>query len=146
MMNNRTILAAVLAKWAQPAINQMTSGRLDTLPFLAAISNKVRSTGWVSPQWSLGKELSPLLGNAVNSLVEPLIASYLQGVPDEAIPNMAHSIVDEAIKQGELSLFEGNVIFEKEDLEELKNYLDYNLPLAASSQYVVKTGEEEEEA
>jgi hypothetical protein len=146
MMNNRTILAAVLAKWAQPAINQMTSGRLDTLPFLAAISNKVRSTGWVSPQWSLGKELSPLLSNAVNSLVEPLIASYLQGVPDEAIPNMAHSIVDEAIKQGELSLFEGNVIFEKEDLEELKNYLDYNLPLTASSQYVVKTGEEEEEA
>lgn len=146
MMNNRTILAAVLAKWAQPAINQMTSGRLDTLPFLAAISNKVRSTGWVSPQWSLGKELSPLLGNAVNSLVEPLIASYLQGVPDEAIPNMAHSIVDEAIKQGELSLFEGNVIFEKEDLEELKNYLDYNLPLTASSQYVVKTGEEEKEA
>lgn len=146
MMNNRTILAAVLAKWAQPAINQMTSGRLDTLPFLAAISNKVRSTGWVSPQWSLGKELSPLLSNAVNSLVEPLIASYLQGVPDEAIPNMAHSIVDEAIKQGELSLFEGNVIFEKEDLEELKNYLDYNLPLTASSQYVVKTGEEEGEA
>lgn len=146
MMNNRTILAAVLAKWAQPAINQMTSGRLDTLPFLAAISNKVRSTGWVSPQWSLGKELSPLLSNAVNSLVEPLIASYLQGVPDEAIPNMAHSIVDEAIKQGELSLFEGNVIFEKEDLEELKNYLDYNLPLTASSQYVVKTGEEEKEA
>lgn len=146
MTNNRTILAAVLAKWAQPAINQMTSGRLDTLPFLAAISNKVRSTGWVSPQWSLGKELSPLLGNAVNSLVEPLIASYLQGIPDEALPNMAHSIVDEAIKQGELSLFEGNVIFEKEDLEELKNYLDYNLPLTASSQYVVKTGEEEEEA
>lgn len=146
MMNNRTILAAVLAKWAQPAINQMTSGKLDTLPFLAAISNKVRSTGWVSPQWSLGKELSPLLSNAVNSLVEPLIASYLQGVPDEAIPNMAHSIVDEAIKQGELSLFEGNVIFEKEDLEELKKYLDYNLPLTASSQYVVKTGEEEEEA
>lgn len=146
MMNNRTILAAVLSKWAQPAIAQMTSGRLDTLPFLAAISNKVRSTGWVSPQWSLGKELSPLLGNAVNSLVEPLIASYLQNIPDEAIPNMAHSIVDEAIKQGELSLFEGNVIFEKEDLEELKNYLDYNLPLAASSQYVVKTGEEEEEA
>lgn len=146
MMNNRTILAAVLSKWAQPAINQMTSGRLDTLPFLAAISNKVRSTGWVSPQWSLGKELSPLLSNAVNSLVEPLIVSYLQGVPDEAIPNMAHSIVDEAIKQGELSLFEGNVIFEKEDLEELKNYLDYNLPLTASSQYVVKTGEEEKEA
>lgn len=137
--NNRQILAAVLNKWAQPAIQQLTSGRLDSLPMLAALSNKLRSTGWVSPQWSLGRELSPLLGNITGTLVEPMIMQYLQSLPDEALPQMAHSIVDEAIKHGSLSLMEGNVVFELEDLKELKRYLEYNLPLQAAEHYEVRT-------
>lgn len=137
--SNRQILAAVLNKWAQPAIQQLTSGRLDSLPMLAALSNKLRSTGWVSPQWSLGRELSPLLGNIAGTLVEPMIMQYLQSLPDEALPQMAHSIVDEAIKHGSLSLMEGNVVFELEDLHELKRYLEYNLPLQAAEHYEVRT-------
>ena len=58
---NAQILAAVLAKWGQPAIEQLTSGKLDNLPCMQAVSNKVRSMGWVSPNWSLGKELSPMM-------------------------------------------------------------------------------------
>jgi hypothetical protein len=137
--SNRQILAAVLNKWAQPAIQQLTSGRLDSRPMLAALSNKLRSTGWVSPQWSLGRELSPLLGNIAGTLVEPMIEQYLQSLPDEALPQMAHSIVDEAIKHGSLSLMEGNVVFELEDLKELKRYLEYNLPLQAAEHYEVRT-------
>ena len=49
--SNAQILAAVLAKWGQPAIEQLTSGKLDNLPWMQAVSNKVRSTGWVSPNW-----------------------------------------------------------------------------------------------
>lgn len=137
--SNRQILAAVLNKWAQPAIQQLTSGRLDNLPMLAALSNKLRSTGWVSPQWSLGREIAPLLGGVAGSLVEPMIAQYLQQLPDESLPHMAHSIVDEAIKHGNLSLMEGNVVFELEDLKELKRYLEYNLPLTAVEHYEVRT-------
>lgn len=142
-MENAKILSAVVNKWAQPAIQQLTSGRLDNLPLFATISNKIRSTGWVSPQWSLGRELSPLLGDAMGSIVEPMLLRYLQGIPDEALPKMAHGIVDNAIRQGGLSLMDGNVIFDLEDLRELKKLLVWNLPLASEEVYNVITKEED---
>lgn len=142
-MENAKILSAVVNKWAQPAIQQLTSGRLDNLPLFATISNKIRSTGWVSPQWSLGRELSPLLGDAMGSIVEPMLLRYLQGIPDEALPKMAHGIVDNAIRQGGLSLMDGNVIFDLEDLRELKKLLEWNLPLASEEVYNVITKEED---
>ena len=47
-----------------------------------------------------------------------------------------------AIKNGGLSLFEGKVEFEPEDLEELKTLLKYNLPIKeATSSYSVLTEE-----
>ena len=143
MGTNARILSAVLNKWMQPAVRQLTSGRLDTMPFFASVSNKIRSTGWVSPQWSLGKELSPLLGDVAGVIVEPMLMRYLQGVPDEALPKIAHGIVDNAIKQGGLSLMENNVVFELEDLQELKKLLDWNLPISEDDVYNVITEEEE---
>ena len=136
---NAQILAAVLTKWGQPAIEQLTSGRLDNLPWMQSISNKLRSTGWVSPSWSLGKELSPVLGSMMDVIVTPMIERYLAGVPDEAIPSISHRFVDAAIANGCLSLFDGNVTFDAEDLEELKHYLDWNMPMDASPVYEVKT-------
>lgn len=140
-MQNARILSAVLNKWMQPVVQQLTSGRLDNLPFFASLSNKIRSTGWVSPQWSLGKELSPLLGDVMGAVVEPMIMGYLQGVPDNALPKIAHSVVDNAIKQGGLSLMEGNVEFDLEDLEELKKLLNWNLPVSDNDTYKVITEE-----
>ena len=136
---NAQILAAVLAKWGQPAIEQLTSGKLDNLPWMQAVSNKVRSMGWMSPSWSLGKELSPMMSSITEALIVPVIERYLQGMPDASLPSIAHSLVDAALINGSLSLFEGNVVFEKEDLEELKNYLNWNLPLGESPVYEVKT-------
>ena len=141
---NAQILAAVLAKWGQPAIEQLTSGKLDNLPWMQAVSNKVRSMGWVSPNWSLGKELSPLMLSITEALVVPIISRYLEGIPDESLPPIAHSLVDAALINGSLSLFEGNVVFEKEDLDELKNYLNWNLPLGESPVYEVKTSGDNE--
>ena len=141
---NAKILAAVLAKWGQPAIEQLTSGKLDNLPWMQAVSNKARSMGWVSPNWSRGKELSPLMSSITEALIVPIIERYLQGMPDSSLPSIAHSIVDAALVNGSLSLFEGNVVFEKEDLEELKNYLNWNLPLGESPVYEVKTSGDNE--
>lgn len=77
-----------------------------------------------------------------SSLVEPMLARYLQGVPDSAIPELAHKVVNDAIKNGSLSLFEGKVEFEKDDLEELKTLLQYNLPINDSpNSYEVLTDE-----
>lgn len=136
---NAQILAAVLTKWGQPAILQLTSGRLDNLPWMAAISNKVRSTGWVSQSWSLGRELSPVINSMTEAIATPMIERYLSTIPDEAIPNIAHKFVDAAIENDGLTLFDGNVTFDKDDLTELKHYLEWNMPLDASPVYEVKT-------
>lgn len=137
---NAQILAAVLTKWGQPAIEQLTSGRIDNLPWIQAVSNKVRSTGWVGDSWSLSRELAPILSAMTESIVTPLIERYLTGMmPDDELPNIAHKFVDTAIENGSLSLFDGNISFEADDLAELKNYLKWNLPLGASPSYEVKT-------
>ena len=143
MYTNRQILAAVLNKWLQPALQQMASTKLMQLPFLANIEAKVKSTGWVSPMWSMANEVAPLLGGVTTQLVEPMISQYLQGIPDQAIPKMAHQLVENAIKQGQLTLFEGNVVFELCDLEELQKLLKYNLPIKEEECYKVKLNEEE---
>nr|UWI40910.1 MAG: hypothetical protein [Bacteriophage sp.] len=129
MYSNAQKLAAVLNKWAQPAIQGLLGTRLGQLPFIANIDAKLRSTGWVSPMWSISKEISPLLDGLSSSLVEPMLARYLQGIPDEAIPELAHKVVEDAIRNGGLSLFEGKVEFETDDLEELRMLLRYNLPV-----------------
>ena len=143
MFSNRQILAAVLNKWLQPAIQQMAGAKLMQLPFLANIEAKVKSTGWVSPMWSMDNEVAPLLGGVTAQVVEPMINQYLQGIPDEAIPKMTHQLVENAIKQGQLSLFEGNVVFELCDLEELQKLLKYNLPIKEEECYHVKLKEDE---
>lgn len=129
MYSNAQKLAAVLNKWAQPAIQGLLGTRLGQLPFIANIDAKLRSTGWVSPMWSISKEISPLLDGLSSSLVEPMLARYLQGIPDEAIPELAHKVVEDAIRNDGLSLFEGKVEFETDDLEELRTLLRYNLPV-----------------
>ena len=136
---NAQILAAVLTKWGQPAIEQLTSGRLDNLTWMQAITNKVRSTGWVSQSWSLGRELAPMMGSMTEAIVTPMIERYLSSMPDGSIPVIAHKFVDAAIENDGLTLFDGNVTFDKDDLTELKHYLEWNLPLSASPAYEVKT-------
>lgn len=145
MFTNAQKLAAVLNKWVQPAIQGLVGAKISQLPFLANVEAKIKSMGWVSPMWSLGKDVSPLLGGVSTSLIEPLLNRYLQGVPDDAIPNLAHSVVSDAIKNGGLELFEGNIVFEVEDLEELQNLLRYNLPIVESDSYQVITQKIEED-
>ena len=141
MYTNRQILAAVLNKWLQPALAQFAGAKLMRLPCLANIEAKIKSTGWVSPMWSMANEVAPLMGGVVSQVVEPVIAEYLKGIPDQAIPKMAHQLVENAMKQGQLTLFEGNVVFELCDLEELHKLLKYNLPITENECYQVKTEE-----
>lgn len=87
--------------------------------------------GWVSPNWSLMAELSPLIEGASGTLIAPILANYLRGMDDTSIPAMAHGIVDSALQRGELRLMEGKVIIERSDLDRLKRLLDVNLPITA---------------
>lgn len=136
---NSQILAAVLNKWLQPVVLQFSQAKMAAFPFVQAIENKVKSIGFVSPNWSLTRELSPIIEPITNNLIQPILNRYLANIPDEAIPSMAHGIIDKALAEGKLELMEGRVIFEKSDLEELKQLLNYNLPLKQAEGYTVIT-------
>lgn len=136
-MTNAVKLAHVLNKWGQPFIQYFLSGKMDNIPLVQMLQNKVISMGLVSPSWSLTKELSPLLEGVSGALVVPFISSYLSKVDDSTIPQMAHQLVDEAIKKGKLTLLEGKIEIEEDDLLELKKYLNWNLPIEESEVYEV---------
>lgn len=96
--SNSEILAAVLNRFVQPIVIQFTQAKASTLPFVQMIENKVKSWGIVSPNWNLTSELSPIIESTTGELVKPLLKQYLSNIPDDAIPQMAHSIVDNALK------------------------------------------------
>ena len=144
MYTNAQILSAVINKWSQPLIKTLLGGKVQSLGFIQAIENKVRSMGWVSPNWSMMAELSPIMEGITGSIITPVLNKYLSMVDDASIPQMAHDIVDEALKQGKLSILEGKVELETEDLIELKNLLNYNLPIKEGQTYKVITEEPKE--
>lgn len=138
--SNSVKLAAVLNRWASPLLDEIIASNFSSFPFIANIDNKVRSTGWVSPQWSLAQELAPMFNGMANYIIEPLLAQYIGNVPDAAIPKIAHGIVDSAIANGKpVSLFDGHVKIEVPDLKELKKLLRYNLPITDAIDYEVIT-------
>ena len=138
MATNAKILGAVLNKWAQPLIGTFLSSHIQNIPFVQGLQNKIRNMGWVSNQWSVMKELSPIMESVTGNLVAPMIDKYLQGIDNSSIPKMAHAIVDDAIKNGELSLFEGKITLEKDDLQHLKRLLELNLPYNPEDDITIK--------
>lgn len=139
MITNARILGAVLNKWAQPLVASFIGANIQSVPFVQGLQNKVRSMGWVSPNWSIMSELSPLMENVTGNIIAPMIERYVSGMDDASIPKVAHSIVDDAMKHGELSLFEGKVVFERSDLEQLKRLLVLNMPLNQDDEVTIKT-------
>ena len=144
MYTNAQILSAVINKWSQPLIKTLLGSKVQSLGFIQAIENKVRSMGWVSNKWTLLGELSPIMEGVTGSIMTPVLNKYLSMVDDASIPQIAHDIVDEALKQGKLSILEGKIELETEDLIELKNLLNYNLPIKEEQTYKVITEEPKE--
>lgn len=143
--SNSDILAAIINKFAQPIVVQFAQAKASTLPMVNMIENKVKSWGIVSQNWSMVNELSPMIEPITGSLVKPMIKQYLSQIPDDAIPAMAHGLVDKALENGGLSLMEGRLQFEKDDLVELKKLLNWNLPLVKEEEYQVVMSEPKEE-
>lgn len=139
MATNARILGAVLNKWAQPLVASFIGANIQNVPFVQGIQNKVRSMGWVSPNWSIMTEISPLMESVTGNIIAPMIERYVSGIDDASIPKVAHAIVGDALKNGELSLFEGKVVFERSDLEQLKRLLELNLPYNPNDDVMIKT-------
>ena len=139
MYSNADILSAVINKWAQPLVGTFINGHMQSFPFVQGLQNKVRAMGWVSPNWTLFAELAPLMEGISGNILSPILSRYLSQVDDASIPKMAHAIVDNALRNKELSLFEGKIIFEESDLLQLKRLLELNLPYNPNEDIIVKT-------
>lgn len=135
---NSQILAAVVSEWARPAISQIAAGNLMRLPMLQSLQATISSLGIVSGSYALQKDIEPLIQPIINSLVAPMLARYFSQIPEESIPQMAHDIVEKMRDNGPLSVLEGMVTFEEEDLTELADLLDKNLPVEQTPGYQVK--------
>jgi hypothetical protein len=135
---NSQILAAVVSEWARPAISQIAAGNLMRLPMLQSLQATIGSLGIVSGNYALQKDIEPLIQPIINSLITPMLARYFGQIPEESIPQMAHDIVEKMRTNGSMSILEGMVTFEEEDLAELADLLDKNLPIGQTRDYQVK--------
>ena len=135
---NSQILAAVVSEWARPAISQIAAGNLMRLPMLQSLQATIGSLGIVSGNYALQKDIEPLILPIVNSLITPMLVRYFGQIPEESIPQMAHDIVEKMRANGSMSILEGMVTFEEEDLAELADLLDKNLPIGQTQDYQVK--------
>lgn len=135
---NSQILAAVVSEWARPAISQIAAGNLMRLPMLQSLQATIGSLGLVSGDYALQKDIEPLIQPVVNSLVTPMLTKYFGQMPEESIPQLAHDIVDKVRYNGPLSILEGLITFDEEDLDELADLLQKNLPVEKVEGYLVK--------
>lgn len=136
--SNSQILAAVVSEWARPAISQIAAGNLMRLPMLQSLQATISSLGIVSGNYALQKDIEPLIQPIVNSLITPMLARYFGQIPEESIPQMAHDIVEKMRNNGPVSVLEGMVTFDEEDITELSDLLDKNLPVGQTPGYQVK--------
>lgn len=117
MITNSYKLAAVITKWLHPNLQQII-------------------TSYFGANQQL-RMLMPFVNYISDNTVTKALNGFLSKVPDGMLPDMVHSIVDDAIKQGGFTI--GNLIFDTNDLQELKNLLSYNLPLGKTEEYTVIT-------
>lgn len=136
--SNSQILAAVVSEWARPAISQIAAGNIMRLPMLQSLQATIGSLGLVSGAYNLQKDIEPLIQPVVNSLITPMLSRYFGQIPEESIPQMAHDIVEKVRYNGPLSILEGVVTFDEEDLDELAELLQKNLPVESVDHYQVK--------
>lgn len=136
--SNSQILAAVVSEWARPAISQIAAGNIMQLPMLQSLQATISSLGLVSGTYNLQKDIEPIIQPVVNSLITPMLARYFGQIPEESIPQMAHDIVEKIRYNGPLSILEGVITFDEEDLDELSDLLQKNLPVESVDHYQVK--------
>lgn len=127
-MTNAQTLGMIVGRFAAPLLAELGGSRLSSVPAVQALENRVRASGWVGAKWTLASELAPFADVVSQAVVGQALGRMLAGVPDEAIPQMAHGIVDKALADGKLELLEGKVTLDSDDLKRLKGMLERNLP------------------
>lgn len=126
--SNAQKLAAIISEWAQPALCQLMSMKIGGMPWLREMEDGVRKMGIVGADYSIARELEPLIQPMASQLVRPMLEAQLGRIPDEQIPRMAREMVKALDNQGGLKLMGGMIMIERSDIMELKSLINLNLP------------------
>ena len=130
--SNAQILSAVVSKWLEPTIQALGTDKLgnilDGMPFMQTASNWMIKWGLAPMNYSMAAELSGYATLLSDEIVSSMLAQQLSQINDAAIPQMAHSLVDKLIEHGEFKF--ASLTFSLEELQQLKNMLNYNLKVA----------------
>ena len=123
-MTNAEKLSGIIAKWARPALTKIMTDRLSYMPFVSNINNVLIGSGIVGRDYRIEKEISPLVDPVIDSITEPMLVSYLSKIPDNVIPSMIRSLCEHVKQKGMISLLDGFIVIEAEDISELEVMID----------------------
>lgn len=135
--SNAQKLSAVVAEWLRPAVAQIASSKLGAMSWMQQLQTGIMGLGIVGSGYNISDDLLPILSPAVESLIEPMLYEQFRKLPDAAIPKMARDIADNLEKSGKMSLLDGLVDIDANDIKLLKRMIEKNLPLSESKTYKV---------
>lgn len=135
--SNAQKLAAVVSFWARPALTQLATSRLSSLPMMQSLQQSIVASGLVSQAYNISADLMPIMAPVVNNLMQPYLEKQLAQLPDESIPALARDVLAEAEKKGSMSIMDGFLTLEAQDIQELRQLVEKNLPMAEGQGYEV---------
>lgn len=135
--SNAQKLAAVVSFWARPALTQLATSRLSSLPLMQSLQQSIVASGLVSQAYNISADLMPIMAPVINNLLQPYLERQLAQLPDESIPALARDVLAEAEKKGSMSIMDGFLTLEAQDIQELRQLVEKNLPMADRQGYEV---------
>ena len=135
--SNAQKLAAVVSFWARPALTQLATSRLSSLPMMQNLQQSIVASGLVSQAYNISADLIPIMSPVINNLLQPYLEKQLAQLPDESIPALARDVLAEAERKGSMSLMDGFLTLEAQDIQELRQLVEKNLPMADRQGYEV---------
>lgn len=123
--------------WARPALTQLATSRLSSLPMMQSLQQSIVASGLVSQAYNISADLMPIMAPVINNLLQPYLERQLAQLPDESIPALARDVLAEAEKKGSMSIMDGFLTLEAQDIQELRQLVEKNLPMADRQGYEV---------
>lgn len=123
--------------WARPALTQLATSRLSSLPMMQNLQQSIVASGLVSQAYNISADLMPIMAPVINNLLQPYLEKQLAQLPDESIPALARDVLAEAEKKGSMSIMDGFLTLEAQDIQELRQLVEKNLPMADRQGYEV---------
>lgn len=104
---------------------------------MQSLQQALMNSGLVSSAYNVSADILPMMTPLVNNLLQPYLERQFSQLPDEVLPGLAHDIIAEAERMGRYTVMDGFLTFEDEDIRELRQLLDKNLPATSSAGYEI---------